>query len=677
MTMTALIILSSLAFDPVTVALAPQGEAFLTPSEVQAARERVASGAPWDAIAHDLLAEADALAAEPLDIPPAGGQWTHWYSCPEDGGHLSANSPVEHVCGVCGKGYTGWPYDDVYITQQHTHWLRGLETLGWAYTLEPKPAYAQRVRDILLEYASFYSDLPLHDKDNGDRKSGARLYAQTLDESVTLCSMMVGYDRVYNNACFSESSHATIAEGLIRPMVATIQRNDSGRSNWQTWHNAGIASAGFVLRDEALVDAATNGKHGLLYQLTEGSVLESGMWYEGAPSYHWYALTAVVYQLEACARAGMDLYGVSHTQNLFDGPMRLVFPDLTYPAINDSNRGSITGARRFYEIAWKRYHDPKYTVFLEPRDSAWALFWGGIPIPEDAPDTLPLGTSNDKSDGLAILRSADGQTALYLDYGPAGSGHVQPAKLGIILYANGDERFVDPGRMPYGNPLHRGWYTTTVAHNTVVVNSHSQKRCAGELVQFEQSSGYDLVRAKTPRAYEGVTLDRTLMMAGNLVIDVVLCASTEEATFDLPLHMRGSNALLPEGAPVAALGKDAGYPHLQDVREIAAEEPAYSLPTGEDTSIAIYALEPSRRLMGKAYGASPQELLPFLLRRIEAKDAWFASVYVIGEPGAGTPELHAEAGKTDDGAIDVLVHAPTGQYRLVVGPEKITRVESP
>ncbi|MFP4502758.1 MAG: heparinase II/III family protein [Candidatus Hydrogenedentota bacterium] len=656
-------------FDPAAVSLPDPGAAFLTPGESQAARDRYESGGDYAGRGTKLIEEADALAAEELAIPRKGGQWSHWYSCPEDGGSLRTESPTEHVCTVCGECYSGWPYDEVYITKRHHHWLRGLPALGWAYTLEPKPAYAVRVREILLTYADFYRDLPIHNKDGKKSVHGARLYAQTLDEAVTLCHMMTGYDRVYNAECFSAEDHAAIAERLVRPMVETIQRHKASRSNWQTWHNAGIACAGFVLRDEAYVDWATNApKHGLLYQLTEGSVLDSGMWYEGAPSYHWYALAAIVYHLETAARAGMDLYGMPKVQKLFDGPMRLLFPDLTFPAINDSNRSSIKSARRFYEIAWRRYEALRYTVFLEPRDSDWALFWGGKPLPGDAPDSLPLETSNDTSDGLAILRSDDAETAVYLDYGAAESGHVHPAKLGMILYAHGDERFVDPGRLPYGNPLHRGWYTQTIAHNAVVVNGKSQRRCAGALVEFEKGDGFAIVRAKTDEAYAGVTLDRTLILAQDLVFDVVHGASEEEATFDLPLHMRGTLAPLAAKPGAAPLGDSHGYEHLDELARLDdAPGMTATLDTGDASAMAVTFHNSAERYRAKAYGSDPQEMLPCIIQRQHGTNVWFAQVYDMA-PGEGDDYEFTAATGTPAFRI-------TGGPRFEIPPNGSVRVD--
>lgn len=619
----------------------PASAVFLTEQETASVHERMAKHAWAREVADELLRQADMLAAETLDIPHKEGQWSHYYTCAECGGRLSPRTPTEHVCKVCGKLYTGWPYDAVYVTFRHSHWLRGLETLGWAYTLKPKPAYAQRARAILLEYASFYENLELHDRNGKHSKSQARLYAQTLDEAVTACHIALGYDRLRAAPCFSDEDHAAIASGLLRPMAATIRPNRAGISNWQSWHNAGAAALGFVLGDRELVDWAINGAHGFRFQMEE-SVLDSGMWYEESPSYHWYALSAHVYLMEAAARAGVDLYHIPVVKRMFDAPVRLLYPDKTLPALHDSNRGSITGQRRFYEIAWKRYQDPDYPPLLEPRDSTWALFWGA-PVPDDVVNGgLGLGSSNSLSEGLAVMRGPDGETAVFFDYGKGRSGHVQPAKLNLLAYAQGDERFVDPGRLPYANPLHKGWYRQTVAHNTVVVGKKSQRRTAGTLRAWANTPDFTLVRATANTAYEGVTLDRTLIMMGRTVADVFQCAAEEPTIFDLPLHVRGEFHVPENAEPVDSLGDGNGYQYLEAAHRIPADTKKLKIKTDKNKHIMVWPLDEAPLFSAVGFGYTPREKVPLLMRRKEGRAACFAAVYQLDGAGA-PPEVRFEA----------------------------------
>ncbi|GMV91239.1 MAG: hypothetical protein AMXMBFR82_10170 [Candidatus Hydrogenedentota bacterium] len=636
-------------FEPVPaqVAAGPHPRAFLTQEEVAQVRDRAANLDWAREVAGRIVAQADALLAQPIDIPHQGGQWSHWYTCEKDGGGLEAKSPTEHVCKTCGTLYTGWPYDDVVFTYQHNRNFSQLDALGIAYVLNPQPEYAERAKAILLEYASFYESLPLHDKDGKQAKSAGRLFAQTLDESVGLCRIARGYDFVHDAPCFTPEDHARIETHFLRPLIDTIRRNDAGISNWQSWHNAGVASAAFVMGDAELADWAVNGKSGFVFQM-EKSVTDSGMWYEAAPSYHWYAMLAHLYLLEAAARAGMDLYALPPVKKMFDGPLRQLFPDLTYPALNDSGRSSITGQRDQYEVAYRRFEDPAYLPLLGPRNSEQALLWGVDALPEDRPTRLRLRSTNDPSDGLAVLRDASGQTAVFFDYGPGTSGHVHPAKLGLILYAHGDERLVDPGRLPYGNPLHRGWFTQTLAHNTVVVNETSQKKVPCKLQAFGVTEDFAVVRATCDGAYKGVTIDRALCLAGNVLLDVVHCTSEEDATFDLPLHFRGTLTGLPEGEAVDAIGDKGPYTLLKNTKRYPERLDTATLNTGGNSRIALRFLDASAAFYGEGFGPNMPERLPMLLRRQQGRDAWFITAYHLLEND--TPAKTTDAVIQDTGA---------------------------
>lgn len=636
----------------------PHPRVYVTADELPALRAR-AETQPWAVeLKRALLDEAAALAAEPLDIPREGGQWTHWYSCKKDGGPLKAESPTRHVCRTCGEAYSGPPYDQVYVTHRHGHWLRGVETLGLAHMLDPRPAFAEKMRAILLEYASFYETLPLHDVNNAPDR-GARLLSQTLDESVLLCQTVLGYDLAHNAPCFSPEDHAAIRDGLILPMVKTIQANPRAISNWQSWHNAAVGCAGLLLGDAELVDWAVNGRNGFLYQMGK-SLFPGGMWYEECPSYHFYALSAHVYLLEAAARAGMDLYAVPVVKGMFDAPLRQVLPDLTFVPFHDSDRISILSQRQYYEIAFARYGDPAYLPLLGERKGVWTFLWGRDTLPA-APETKAAAVSSaGEGEGLAVMRDAANETALYLDYGPGRSGHVQPAKLNMALYAHGDIRFADPGRLPYGNPMHRQWFCQTIAHNTVVVNGTTQKKTHGTLKAFAAGEGHALCRAVCDTAYKGVTLDRTLLLRGNTVVDVFRCASAEEATFDLPLHFAGTLKNEPATEP-AALGDKDGYQHLQHPRRCTDGTREFMIATEGDRGIHVRLFGDPEVFLAEGHGEDMKTLWPMLLQRVKGKSACFAAVYQILDADAAPATATARTGKKGMGIQTGDIHLTVGE----------------
>lgn len=638
----------------------------LTLDEVDAVRAR-AEAQPWaKAIRDKTLKEAAGLLAEPLDIPHKEGQWSHWYTCKEDGVRLRTESPTKHVCPKCGAVYTGWPYDAVHVARRHGHWFRAVHTLGVAYLFDPKPAYGERARDILLEYASFYRDLKLHNVHNKDGRSGARLCAQTLGEATRLCPMILGYDLLHDAPCFTAEDHQTIEEGLLRPMVETIKRHRAGLSNWQSWHNAAIALVGLFLADDAMVELAINDpENGFVRQMRD-SVLDSGMWFEGSPSYHWYALRAHIYLLEAASRAGMDLYQLPKVKGLFDAPLRQLFPDQTFPAMHDSDRGSIKGARPCYETAYRRFGEPNYAALMQPRDTDWGLLWGTDTAPEGSPE-LELVSSNSEAEGLAILRDTTAQTAVFVDYSQRGGGHIHPCRLNLILFAHGDERLVDPGRLAYGNPMHKRWFRQTIAHNTVVVNESSQTNVAGTLKAFAAEDGWALIRAECPKAYKGVNLDRTVLLRDSVVVDVFRCTADKEVTFDLPLHFRGALEELPASESIEQLSESPGYRELKDVKRLTETLKNFSVGTREGARIFVQAFDESEAFIAQGYGKKMQELLPMVLRRQRGARADFVTVYHLLEAGASPAEAACTLGgdiTVRFGGTEMTVGQDTGDLHV-------------
>lgn len=648
----------------------------LTPEELPALRAR-----SWEAwalpIRERILREADALVEEPLDIPHAEGQWTHWYSCTNDAARLRPLDPQRHICPQCGTVYTGYPYDDVYVAMRHNHWLNGVATLGMAYALRPERRYAARVRDILLEYASFYTDLRLHNKYEQNSPSKARLFAQTLDEAVALCNVVLGYDLVYDSPAFSRIDHGVINRQFIRQMVKTVRGNDAGISNWQSWHNAAIAMAGCLLRDESMVALALHGKSGFHYQMRR-SLMATGMWYEESPVYHWYALRAHVYLLEAVTRAGIPLYEHPKVRGMFDAPLRILLPDGTMPPLNDSDRASIDSQSAFYDIAFNRYGDAAYARWLHPRNSDWALLWGASTVPDPGPPP-PAESTNSASEGLAILRNLDNTIVAMLEYGPALSGHAHPAKLNVLLYGLNEILLVDPGRISYGNPLHDEWYKQTLAHNTVVVNSASQARTGGRLRAF--SSDPPLIRAFCDTAYPDVTLDRTLLLHENLVIDVVQCRAKRSATFDLPFHVNGDILGLAPGTPIESLGKSAGYQHLEAVERLESTPRSIDIAPPSGGVLRLHLADGGVTYRAAGRGNPANERVPVIIQRKEGPTVVFASAYEILAEGIAARDAMVEVTEQEGGCAitfgdvrldlgdDTVVVLPSGRTRVgVLGP---------
>ena len=79
---------------------------------------------------------------------------------------------------------------------------------------------------------------------------------------------------------------------------------------------------------------------------------------------------------------------------------------------------------------------------------------------------------------------------------------------------------LDSGVNEYSS--HRAnYYSRTVAHNTICVDEKSQAPAAGRMLHFSTENGVSCVQAECRTAYPGVLLRRTLVLAGDTLIDAL------------------------------------------------------------------------------------------------------------------------------------------------------------
>ncbi|MFN9459902.1 MAG: alginate lyase family protein, partial [Acidobacteriota bacterium] len=128
--------------------------------------------------------------------------------------------------------------------------------LALAYRLTGNITYAEKAAWILNAYAERYPALPLHDRDNRNTRSGARVHAQTLDEAIWLLPLAWAFDLLQGADILSPDQSARIERHLLREAAATILRHDAGISNWQSWHNAALAAVAVTLNDSPLLSQA-------------------------------------------------------------------------------------------------------------------------------------------------------------------------------------------------------------------------------------------------------------------------------------------------------------------------------------------------------------------------------------------------------------------------------------
>ena len=497
-----------------------------------------------------------------LALPPEGGQWWHWYVCPSTGVRLRFEPPNGHVCPSDNRRLTGWPYEQVIYSERHDALANAARDLALAFRLTGKRAYAERAAWILNAYAERYSGFALHDKDNRNTRTGGRVHAQTLDEAIWLIPIAWAFDLLNGSGVLTAAESERIERNLLREAVATIERYDAGISNWQSWHNAGIAAVAFALNDAAQIAKVIDGPSGFRFQLRR-SVSADGFWYEGSFTYHYYALDALLQTAEMAARAGgVDLFGDATFQSLFSAPVRFALPDGTLPAFNDAVTVNLRNYSRWYESAFARWGDPLYGAIAGSRGRGRDALLFGVPeLPEVQSAVLSSAIFPDS--GYAVLRSSSDHTAI-LKYGPHGGGHGHYDKLNFVSFARGGVLAVDPGTQAYGAPTHATWDQQTVAHNTVVVDERTQSEATGELLANQFEPGFAFAKATAGAAYRNARLTRSMLLTAEYALDIFDAESTDGQPhqFDWVYHNMGEVVTDLPLAPLTTLPRAMGYQHL-------------------------------------------------------------------------------------------------------------------
>jgi oligo-alginate lyase len=92
---------------------------------------------------------------------------------------------------------------------------------------------------------------------------GARVYSQTLNESIWLIDTTFAYDLVRGSRELSASDRAHIEKDMLLSSAATVVRgHKEPTNNIQSWINGAQDAVGFDLNEKALIDEAIDGPLG-------------------------------------------------------------------------------------------------------------------------------------------------------------------------------------------------------------------------------------------------------------------------------------------------------------------------------------------------------------------------------------------------------------------------------
>jgi len=417
------------------------------------------------------------------------------------------------------------------------------------------------------------------------------------------------------------------------------------------------------------------------------ALLADGTYYERSNGYHRFSVLNYTFLMEAARHSGIDLYhlrvashdldagadverhfggpGTKTIQAIYDMPFYNAFSDFTIAAVANASKYSLGEGDRAlsWEAAWKIYCDPKYAWLVQRSDRkpscALDLAWIDPYLPDGAfslePDTTIAITGRHEnlctllpSGGFTVLRqSADEQAAnVLMTYGKYGSGHSHPDKLAIVFAAARKQMMPEVKHGGYGGDYFTGWNNQTIGHSTVTVDEVAQepqglhdtgwiadspdKPVRGRPVMFHAGERLKAFRADCESAYDGVLLDRTIVLVDSVVVDVFRCRSGNNHTYDYALHVDG---MLAEAAPALGaegpgpLSEALGYAFIKSLRRATldgqAAELAYDVEETPGLTLTLMPVGEAELITGTVEG--PEE---------EDKEKERSSVVVLRADGA-------------------------------------------
>jgi len=642
----------------------------LTADDVRELRKRFALEPRAARVLNNLLAEADDQLSGPLFIPDNGGTWANGYRCPDHGVFLEMVTLYQHRCPTDGKIWTGSEFDSalatfLHLDAGHQAWIQAV-----AYILTGKASHAQRVHDILLGYSQKYPGYPLHDEQGRPHARGGKAFGQTLDEAIWLIDLLRGYDLLRGTGVLSPVEQEQIEEMVFRLAMEVVDNNDLGISNIQNWHNSAVFLAALTLGDAPAASEAVRSASGLDRQAQLG-ISGDGLWYEGSFGYHFYTFRAMLPMLQAMQRIGFDT-DLSKVESMLDMPLRSAFPDGSLAMINDGAFQTFAdNLRNDYEQAipfWPTADVCGPLVEYGRGLSYESVIFGVAELP--FADSQEYPGANFEDSGMAALRTGPkgDRTTVMLDYGSHGGFHGHYDKLGLSVWHKQKSVLLEAGAVGYGTVLSDGYFTRTLAHNTVVIDGLDQAASTGKLEIYDTIDENARIVASADDAYPGVELRRQVVNTEwGHIVDGVSVIAAQPVVADYVLHSAGTithNYSLTPGS----LGFGGAYDFLTDVETLSiSQDLQFSFDGPEGSAVINIIGEPGTEIfIAKAPGfplGSEHDVL--IVRRNKANAVFGATITENGSTLDGFEiELDDQPG---DPALKLKIQG-AGQMRLPFYP---------
>ncbi|MDR2511767.1 MAG: heparinase II/III family protein, partial [Bacteroidales bacterium] len=500
-----------------------------------------------------------------------------------------------------------------YTHEKHKANYNAMYKAGILWQVTGNKKYAEFVKEMLMQYAKIYPSLSIHPEGSNSSSPG-KLFWQSLNDAVWLVNAIQAYDCIYDFC--SAKERKTIESELFRN-AAKFNMEDCYKvfnqiHNHGAWNVAGVMMTAFVLRDAEMLEKCyygsnKDGKTGF-YALVNGLYSPDGYYIEG-PYYLRYAywpfgLTATVIENNQPEK---QIFAYKDSV-LLKAPLALL--QMTDPTghflpFNDAIREKAWTSQEVIsavDIAYLHTQNTDLLYVAKIQDFVM-LSKEGIAVAKAIAEgkaskdfsrksiLLRDGTQGNEG-GVGILRSGEGkdQLSLVMKYGVYGMEHGHFDKLTMMLYDQNKSIFNDYGAVRYLNieqkrggrylPENKTWGKQTIAHNTVTVDMACQYKGNAKTADDKHSESYyfdasnpnlQVMSAYDSTANQGVTMQRTMAMADNFIIDIFRLKSDKKHIYDLPFYYSGTlietNVGYIAHPTWEAFGTKNGYQHLFNTAE--------------------------------------------------------------------------------------------------------------
>ena len=489
-----------------------------------------------------------------------------------------------------------------YTHERHKRNFYMLQQAGVLFQLLEDEKYADYVRDMLLQYAAMYQDLPLHPQTRSYARG--KLFWQCLNDANWLVYTSQAYDAIHD--WLSESERNQLEHHLFRPFADHISIKNpqffNRIHNHSTWGIAAVGMIGLVMEDQELIDRALygladDGLHAGAKDDDGGFIRVAGQqagffanldepfspdgYYTEGPYYQRYAMYPFLLFAQALHNARPELGVFEYKQGVLLKAVNVLLnvtdADGEFFPINDAQKGMSYRANELVAAVNIAYHygnqDPRL-LSIAAQQGRVLLDDSGHAVAAALRDGLArpfVKTSANYSDGtdgdqggLALLRYGEEQLTLLFKYSAQGLSHGHYDKLAFSLHAQGEEilqdygmaRFVNVGQKGGGNylPENTSWAKQTIAHNTLIQNETSHfgglyevgSQHHSKLHFFDATdANVQVVSAKESNAYPGTIMQRTMAVIKEtefdnpFILDLFRTTSATANQYDLPFYYLG------------------------------------------------------------------------------------------------------------------------------------------